>query len=406
MFKNVEDLQQQIIQKAFEVLFQGIREIDAFKEQNRQTPISVAFQNFPKQEDEMSYYYKQGSVSKRKDGRYVARIYLFGKQRQVAISRIKKEVIDKLNEVIELKEQRKVTSMEELNLYLKNPFTLKKHFEANAPQAFKLHEWLDLWIQTYKSPKVSARYLSLMKSVIKVHIKPNLPNIPLDELSALQIQQAMNAIKFSRTKESFYAILHESAQKALDLGFCEKNFMRGVERHIHRRTPRKAFTSEQQEMFVKTASTMPFGALYLFQLYSGARPGEALRMKWSFLDYKNNTIFIDGTKNVYAKRTIPFFQKLKDVLSTVPKENEKIFPIGHNEAAQRFNDILKAANLSGFDQYCLRHTFCTRLSQIGIDIKTIAAIVGHNDTRTTEQFYIENQSEHINLMKSKIDGKL
>ena len=205
-------------------------------------------------------------------------------------------------------------------------------------------------------------------------------------------------------KENDYILINGALKTALALEYISKNFMETIEFQKHERTPGIAFTIEEQNIFLAAAQDMPLAELFLFQLYSGARPGEARRMKWSFIDFEKETVYIDGTKNKYAKRVIPLFQKLKDILQNIPRTEDRIFPFSQDQATTAFNDIRDKARLNpDFEQYNLRHTFSTRANEAGIDLKTIALWMGHNNTETTEKIYIQSQSEHQKAMRKKFD---
>lgn len=335
---RIDELQEQLIQKAFDLLFEGIQRINKLKKKNLQTPISVAFQNFPKQEDEMSYYYKQGCVSKRKDGRYTARLYLLGKQRQVASGRNKKEVVERLNKIVDLKRQNKINSLEDLFHVLNGlPLLNDKKPENSSKTAYTLYSWLDTWLKDYKVNKVSKNYFIQLKSNIKVHIKPNIPDCPLTQLSALEIQRGLNIIKSSRMRENAYTILNEAIRRAYLLDFIPKNYMEAVDNEKHNRTPRRAFT-QSQIAFINAAVQTEIGKIFAFQIYSGARPGEAHTMQWEYIDFEKDTCFINGTKNRYAKRTIPLFQRLRELLETIPRTTDLIFPTLPKKYAKSLND--------------------------------------------------------------------
>ncbi|KAA0249029.1 MAG: site-specific integrase [Candidatus Jettenia sp. AMX1] len=48
--------------------------------------------------------------------------------------------------------------------------------------------------------------------------------------------------------------------------------------------------------------------------------------------------------------------------------------------------VLQKAGIGNFHFYDLRHTFATRLAQKGIDIYTIAKLLGHKDIRMTQRY--------------------
>lgn len=83
----------------------------------------------------------------------------------------------------------------------------------------------------------------------------------------------------------------------------------------------------------------------LLGLFSGIRVGEICGLRWSDLDFTNNTI-------------IP-----KD-----PRAVEKYFA-----------SVLKRVGIKELNFHSLRHTFATRLREQNVDIKVISELLGHSD---------------------------
>ncbi len=53
--------------------------------------------------------------------------------------------------------------------------------------------------------------------------------------------------------------------------------------------------------------------------------------------------------------------------------------------------------------YDLRHTFATRLAQTGVDLPTIAALLGHSGLRVVQR-YIHVTQEHQRSAMLRYDG--
>ena len=60
---------------------------------------------------------------------------------------------------------------------------------------------------------------------------------------------------------------------------------------------------------------------------------------------------------------------------------------------RRFSHLAKKLGLSGAHFHTLRHTFATRLLELGVDVKTVSALLGHSSARATLDFYVHSLGE-------------
>ena len=127
--------------------------------------------------------------------------------------------------------------------------------------------------------------------------------------------------------------------------------------------------------------------------FSGARRSEALRLKWSDVDWQNEqlTIGADGLNKGREVRVVDFNQKLKEHLSDMLKrkapDSQFLFPSpqrGETDAsAKTFMESLRLARkksgLLNIGFHDCRHFFISYAVMSGIDYMTIARWVGHKD---------------------------
>ena len=180
--------------------------------------------------------------------------------------------------------------------------------------------------------------------------------------------------------------------------------------------------SEQEKL--RKASLNQDDLPTLLSLYTGMRLGEVCALKWSDLDWEKKTITVRRTaqrtarfENGAGKRTVLLIGTPKS------KRSHRILPIpdflfvmlqkacraaGNTDAyvfgktghaaeprtiQRHFKRQMQALGFARVHFHTLRHSFATRLMELGIDIQTISALLGHQSAKTTLDFYGHSLSE-------------
>lgn len=207
--------------------------------------------------------------------------------------------------------------------------------------------------------------------------------------------------------------------------------------------------------FIKKSDYAKWYPLCYFLLNSGLRIGEALALQWEDIDFDNMLVNVNKTLVYYDKGNIDNERCIYEVHSTktsngtrvVPlsndvlngfktlKENQSLFGIKcesliknveNNELYDDFiflnknnevmnhctinrawdrirkscnEDILAKSKVKNpvlvpkFSSHILRHTFCTRMVEAGLDNKTVQKIMGHSDITITMDVYADPSDE-------------
>jgi integrase len=126
-----------------------------------------------------------------------------------------------------------------------------------------------------------------------------------------------------------------------------------------------------------------------FAYLTGCRQGEALGLKWSDIDWSNNTLVFVDTKNG-EDRTLPLTDSLRSHLQAVydnADSDELVFPIAQSTLHCNF---VKAKKLAGVSSelvfHSLRHGAATRLFENGCNLPTVKKVLGHKTTETTLRY--------------------
>lgn len=147
-----------------------------------------------------------------------------------------------------------------------------------------------------------------------------------------------------------------------------------------------------------------------FMLQTAMRTGEVRALRWQ--DIKDDKILVHqnwtlthGLKNstkTNKKRWVPLNQKCQDILSTLDKTNDFIFPwdrLAYQSYFRKKMQQLKAADLitALYRPYDLRHTAISRWIEAGIPIAQVANWAGNTAdviwkhyANTTQEYSIPN----------------
>jgi len=158
----------------------------------------------------------------------------------------------------------------------------------------------------------------------------------------------------------------------------------------------------------RPSSGARFRQFLIFLRHTGCRPCEASRLRWE--DVKNGCIILPRHKTRRTQKTprpriIPLDAVVVKLLISIHKRNEGEFVfLNHRRTPwNKYNLALRmkrARDKAGIPLdaklYGTRHAFGTRAIVNGVDLKTLAELLGHTTTRMSEH-YLHLAGEHAHL---------
>lgn len=128
-------------------------------------------------------------------------------------------------------------------------------------------------------------------------------------------------------------------------------------------------------------------------LHTGMRPSEQYGLTWDRVDLVRNFLTLLKTKTGRV-RHIPLNSvavvAFKVLQKRAPKDAVRVFLNVHKEPLTEykhwFEPAVTEAGLEDFTWYCLRHTFASRLAMAGVDLRTIADLLGHQTIQMTMRY--------------------
>jgi integrase len=168
--------------------------------------------------------------------------------------------------------------------------------------------------------------------------------------------------------------------------------------------------SEDEERLYLMACSQPLRDVATIMVETGMRPEEVCRMERYNVHLDKGYIFNPHGKTKAARRKLPLSQRATSVLRRRldNTEGEFVFPTtrgGENPSTHivklnaAHHGALKRAGVEPFRMYDLRHTFATRAAEAGVDIMTLAALLGHSRVQMVMRYAHPSKEHQFNAVK-------
>ena len=378
----------------------------------------------------------EGSVYKRKDGRWCAavttgyapdtgkpiRAYYYGDTRS--------EVVAKRDEAL---------NQVKAGTYVK-------------PTKQTVGEWLKTWLDTYVAPTVRPKTWEGHEYRIRYHLQPDLGPIELRSLQTNQVQKMLNhKIKdglSARTTELILITLRMALKQALVEGLVTRDVSEHVKKPkslVNQKKSIRVLTVAEMNAFVAEAMKDRWGWLFAVMLGTGLRMGEVVALEWKSVDLKGSKITVAQgavqTKTPDSKKRVKLIQdpKTSAGVRTIPMTNDVAFafkqwkkvqateklklgetyvdsgrvfttsigtPLLQRNIARKLERIAGKANIEHVNPHALRHTFATRLLERGVHPKVVQELLGHKDVTLTLNTYSHVMPDIKQAAARSMDGML
>ncbi len=352
-----------------------------------------------------------GSVTKRKDGRYEAAAYVhtptgIKRVRRYAATRPEAEAL-----LVELRD--------------KNNSGL-----LTSSREQKLGDYLDYWLTVVKSTLRPTTYIGY-EVIVRVYLKPGLGDKCLAKLRVADVQShissQLKAGVSNRTLQKQRMILSAALKRAEHEEIIIRNVARLVDIPQYRPKEIVPWNLNQLSIFLDHASSDPLYPVFVLLSLYGLRASEALGLSWHNVDVNNKIIHVRQQLQYYdqafhytdlktqaGRRDLPLLDIVHDVLRNIPRTDsgalpELIFktingnPIDRRNLLRSFKRISKHAGLPLIRMHDLRHTAATILKDIGVQARDTQLILGHAHISTTQQIYQHSGVEERGLILERYE---
>jgi integrase len=347
----------------------------------------------------------EGSIAKRKDGRWYGRYTIQtpeGPRQRSVYGKTRAEVSEKLTKAMADRDGGLV-------------------FDAGK---IIVGEYLNRWLQDSVQNTVRQRTYEGYVHIVERHIEPTLGRVKLSKLTPAHVRalyrDKLESGLSNRTVRYIHTTLNKSLKQAVDDGLIPRNPAASVKPPQPRKKEIQPLDREQVSTLLNTVSGDRLEALYVLAITAGLREGELLALRWEDVDLDSGKLQVRRTLS--EARTGRIFEapksgtgrsiRLTHKATQALREHRKrqlearmekaglwedhglVFPsevgtpMGARNLQRAFKIRLKRAGLSETTRFHdLRHTCATLLLQQGVNPKFVQELLGHRDIALTLNVY-------------------
>ena len=285
--------------------------------------------------------------------------------------------------------------------------------------------FLDRWLSASVKPAVRTKTYEGYESIVRVRVVPRIGRVPLDRLTALDLQGLYGDLQraglSNRSVHHTHRVLHRAFSQAVRWQLLPRNPCDGATPPRPERAEMRVLGREQVAAFLDATRDLPAHALYVLAVTTGMRQGELLGLQWADVDLdaarlavrralqRQNAaglVFVEP-KTSRSRRTILLSQRavvalrehrrrqLEDRLlsGAAWQDHDLVFanpsggPLDGSWQRALFKEALRRAELPAIRFHDLRHTAATLLLAQGVHPKVVSEMLGHATITLTLDTY-------------------
>lgn len=328
---------------------------------------------------------------------------------------------------------------------------------AVAYKNYTLNEWFEEWFETYKKKGLKISSVAPMRRKYTNSFGRIIGRKKIADITNMDIQRVVNQLSeegkakstirdcLGRTRECF-----ESAKNnnIIAVNPCIEIILPRV---AEKKEERRFLTTEEQKTFLSVAEEKWYKEMFYIMFLTGMRVGEVGGLMWEDVDFKKKEIHVKRSlmcqyekgvktlrltepKTLNAYRTIPFMGEAEEMFLSqkekydrlklelgdrwrseydglvfcttlgsectrhiVEKEIKKI--VKEINERERIEALYEHRNPEIFEDlypHAIRHTFCSRCYERGIDVKVTQKLMGHSSIGITLDYYTHLGGKQFN----------
>jgi len=220
----------------------------------------------------------------------------------------------------------------------------------------------------------------------------SIADLPIRSIKLIQLQRCIDACKTTQQRE-IKTVCRKVYEYAMKMEIIDRNPAQYLKSNTVEPTiVREVFTPEQVDELWNREEQCAYIVLML--LYTGMRTKELLDLNSDDINLEEKYIDIKVAKNKSSIRKIPIHEAVFGLFKDY-KENRYTFT--HNG----LNKWLKS-NYGRLAHDC-RHTFATRMREVGTDLLTTQILLGHTPQTITEKVYTHITMQELSAAINRLN---
>ena len=263
----------------------------------------------------------------------------------------------------------------------------------------------DRFLEEHVEARRKPATVRLYRLVIESHIRPLLGQLAIADVSRADVIRLHHRLRGTPyLANRVLAVLSKLLSWSEDLGYrpANANPCRGIEKYKEESRRRYLSPAELKRLgaalrIAKRYDSIPRSAIVVIQLLllTGARVGEILSLRWSYVDLAGGALRLPDSKS--GRKTILLPAPAVEILTAWPRfvGSPFVFPgEGHgNRKGQHRVSLVdpwawvrRRARLADVRLHDLRHAFASVAISDGQTLPIIGALLGHSQPATTQRY--------------------